>query len=154
VAKITVLNPASSQSARMPSRRIRDLGTKDSPVIPFTRTSSSSQDRSVPGQRWIRSISFEPMNQQHRCALCCSGAIRRFRKSPTTCINVRPPATKLLILSSTSWNSGARDGLALHYFRSSLGPSLSRARRSLASALAITHSSCQFSHLAPPREGI
>jgi hypothetical protein len=85
-------------------------------------------------------MSFELVNQQHRRALCYSGAIRRFRKSPTTCIDVRPPAAKLLILSSTSWNSGGRDGLALHCFRSSLGPSLGRARRSLASALAITQS--------------
>jgi hypothetical protein len=42
--------------------RIRDSGTKDSPVIPFTRTSSSSQDRSVPGPRWILPMSFEPVN--------------------------------------------------------------------------------------------
>jgi hypothetical protein len=153
VAKITVLNPAPSPSAGMPSGRIRDSGTKDSPVIPFTRTSSSSQDRSVPGPRWIQPMSFEPVNQQHRRALCCSGAIRLFRKSPTTCIEVRPPAAKLLILSSTNWNSGARDGLVLHCFRSSLGPSLGRARRSLASALATTQSSCQFCQLAPPREG-
>jgi hypothetical protein len=100
VAKITVLNPTSSQSAGMPSGRIRDSGMKDSPLIPFTRTSSASQDRSVPGPRWIRPMSFEPVNQQHRRALCCSGAIRRFRKSPTTCIDVRLPAVKLLILSS------------------------------------------------------
>jgi hypothetical protein len=99
-------------------------------------------------------MSFEPVNQQHRRALCCSYAIRRFRKSPTTCIDVGPPAAKLLILSSTSWSSGARDGLVLHCFRSSLGPSLGRARRSLASALAITQLSRQFSHLAPPWEGM
>jgi hypothetical protein len=98
-------------------------------------------------------MSFEPVNQQHRRALYCSGAIRCFKKSPTTCIDVRPPAAKLLILSSTSWSSGARDGLVLHYFRSRLGPSLGRARRLLASALAITQSPRQFSQLAPPREG-
>jgi hypothetical protein len=83
-------------------------------------------------------MSFGPVNQQHRRALCCSDAIRRFRKSPTTCIDVRLPTARLLILSSTSWNSDARDGLALHCFQSSLGPSLGRARRSLASTLAIT----------------
>jgi hypothetical protein len=99
-------------------------------------------------------MSFEPVNQQRRRALCCSGAIRRFRKSPTTCIDVRPPAAKLLILSSTNWNSGAKDGLALHCLRSSLGPSLGRVRRSLASALTITQSPRQFSHLAPPRVGM
>jgi hypothetical protein len=140
VAKIAVLSPGSSQSAGMPWGRIRNSGMKDSPVIPFTRTSSSSQDRSVPGPRWTRPMSFEPVNQQHRRALCCSGVIRRFRKSLTTCINVRSPAAKLLILSITNWNSGARDGLALHCFNSSLGPSLGRARRSLASALMITQS--------------
>jgi hypothetical protein len=99
-------------------------------------------------------MSFGPVNQQHRCALCCSGVIRRFRKSSTTCIDVRPPAAKLLILSSTNWNSGAWDGLALYCFWSSLGPSLVRARRSLALALTITQSSCQFSHLASPRVGM
>jgi hypothetical protein len=115
---------------------------KDSPVIPFTRTSNSSQsqDRSVLGSRWIRPMSFGSVNQQLRRALYCSGAIRRFRKSPTTCINVRPPTTKLLILSSMGSNSGARDGLALHCFRSSLGPSLGSARRSLASTLTTTQS--------------
>jgi hypothetical protein len=64
-------------------------------VIPFTRTSSSSQDRSVPGPRCTRPMSFEPVNQQHRRALCYSGAIRCFRKSPTTCIDIRPPTAKL-----------------------------------------------------------
>jgi hypothetical protein len=43
----------------------------DSLVIPFTRSSSSSQDRSVPGPRWIRPMSFELVNQQHRHALLC-----------------------------------------------------------------------------------
>jgi hypothetical protein len=99
-------------------------------------------------------MSFEPVNQQHRRALLCSGMIRHFKKSPTTCIDVRPPDAKVLILSSTSRNSGARDGLALYCFRSSAGPSLGRARRSLASALAITQSQRQFSHLAPPRVGM
>jgi hypothetical protein len=62
VAKIVVLSPGSSQSAGMPWGRIRDSGTKDSPVIPFTRTSNSSQDRLVPGPRWIRPMLFEPVN--------------------------------------------------------------------------------------------
>jgi hypothetical protein len=83
-------------------------------------------------------MSFEPVNQQHRRALCYSSTIRRFRKAPTTCIDVRPPAAKLLILSSTGSNFGASDGLALHCFRSSLGPSFDGARRSLALALTIT----------------
>jgi hypothetical protein len=97
-------------------------------------------------------MSFEPVNQQDRHTLYCSGAIRCFRKSPTTCSDVRPPAAKLLILSGTGSNSGVSDGLALHCFRSSFGPSLGSARRSLASTLTTTQSACQFSHLAPPRE--
>jgi hypothetical protein len=63
VAKIVVLSPGSSQSAGMPWGRIRDSGTKVSPVIPPTRTASSSKDRSVPGPRWIRPMSFGLMNQ-------------------------------------------------------------------------------------------
>jgi hypothetical protein len=58
-------------------------------------------------------MSFGPVNQQHRRVLLCSGAIRRLRKSPTTCIDVRPPVAKVLILSSMGRNSGARDGLVL-----------------------------------------
>ena len=138
MAKIAVLNPGSSQSAGMPWGRIRDSGMKDSPVIPFTRTSSSSQDRSVPGPCWIRSMSFGPVNQQHRRALRYSDAIQRFRKSPTTCIDVRPPVARLLILSSTGRNSGAGDGLVHPCLRLRAGPLLGSMRRSLASALAIT----------------
>jgi hypothetical protein len=108
----------------------------------------------VPGPRWIQPMSFESVNQQHRCTLLYSGVIRRFRKSPTTCIEVRTPAAKVLILSNTGRNSGTRDGLALHCFRLSLGLSLGSARRSLASVLMITQSACQFSHHAPPREGM
>jgi hypothetical protein len=111
---------------------------KVSPVIPPTRTASSSQDRSVPGPRWILPMSFTLVNQQHRRALLYSSAIRRFRKSPTTCIDIRPPIAKPLILSSTGRNSGARDGLVLHYLRSRAGPSDGKTRRSLASVLAIT----------------
>jgi hypothetical protein len=122
VAKIVVLNPRSSQSAEIFCGWIRDSGTKVSPVIPPTRTASSSQDRSVPGSRWILSMSFTPVNQQHRRALLCSGVIRRFRKSPTTWIDVRPPVAKPLILSSTDRNSGTRDGLVLHSLRTSAGP--------------------------------
>jgi hypothetical protein len=99
-------------------------------------------------------MSFETVNQQHRRALLYSGVIRRFRKSPTTCMEVRPPVAEVLVLSSTGRNSGARDGLVLHCFQSSAGPSLGRTRRSLASALAITQSSRQFSHLAPQRVGM
>jgi hypothetical protein len=113
---------------------------KVSPVIRPTRTTSWSQDRSVPGPRWILPMSLAPVNQQHRRALLYSGMIRRFRKSPTTCIDVRPPVAKPLILSNTGRNSGARDGLVLHCLRSRAGPSDGRMRRSLASALAITQS--------------
>jgi hypothetical protein len=123
-------------------------------VIPFTRSSSSSQDRSVPSPRWIRPRSFEPVNQQLKHALTCSGAIRSCKKSPTTCIYVRPSVARDSILPNTGSNSGANDGLALHSFLSSLGLSLESVRRSLASVLAITHSARQFSHLAPLREEI
>jgi hypothetical protein len=108
----------------------------------------------VPGSHWILPMSFGPVNQQHRRGLLCSGAIRRFRRSPTTCIEVRLPVAKPLILSNTGRNSGERDGLVLHCLRSSAGPSLGRTRRSVASALAITQSLRQFSHLAPPKVGM
>jgi hypothetical protein len=133
---------------------IRDLGTKVSPVIPPTRSSSSSHDRLVPSPHWILSKSFGPVNQQDRRGLLCSDAIRRFRRSPTTCIDVRPLVAKTLILSNTGRNSGERDGLVLHYLWSSAGPSLSRTRQSLALVLAITQSLRQFSHLAPPKVGM
>jgi hypothetical protein len=96
-------------------------------------------------------MSFGLVNQQHRRALLCRGMIQRFRKSLTTCIDVRPPVAKVLILSSTGRNSGARDGLVLQCLRSRAGPLLGSTRRSLASALAITHSPHKFSHLAPPK---
>jgi hypothetical protein len=94
-------------------------------------------------------MSFGPVNQQHRSALLYSGLIRRFRKSPTMCIDVRPPIAKVLILSSTGRNSGAGDGLVHQCLRLRAGPLLGSMRRSLASALAITQSPRQFSHLAP-----
>jgi hypothetical protein len=75
----------------MPWGGIKDSGIKASLVIPFTKTSSSSQDRSVPGPRWILSMSLGPENQQHRRGLPYNGMTRRFRKSLTTCIEVRPP---------------------------------------------------------------
>jgi hypothetical protein len=128
------------RAQRCSGGRIRDSGMKVSPVIRPTRTTSWSQDRSVPGPRWILPMSLAPVNQQHRRALLYSGMIRRFRKSPTTCIDVRPPVAKPLILSNTGRNSGARDGLVLHCLRSRAGPSDGRMRRSLASALAITQS--------------
>jgi hypothetical protein len=96
-------------------------------------------------------MSFEPVNQQHRRTLLYSDAIWRFRKSPTTCIDVRPPVAKVLILSSTGRNSGTRDSLVLQCLRSRASPLLDRMRRSLASMLAITQSARQFSHLAPPK---
>jgi hypothetical protein len=154
VAKIAVLRSRSSQSVGMFWGRIRDSGTKVSLVIPPTRTASSSQDRSVPSPRWILPMSFGPVNQQHRRCLLCSGAIQCFRRSPTMCMDVRPPVAKPLILSNTGRNSGARDDLVLHSLRSSACPSLDMTRRSLASALAITQSLCQFSHLVSPRVGM
>ena len=94
----------------------------------------------MPGSRWILPMLFGPVNQQHRHGLLCSGAIRCFRRSPTTCIGVRLPIAKPLILSNMGRNSGERDGLVLHCLRSSAGPSLDRTRRSLALVLAITQS--------------
>jgi hypothetical protein len=152
-SRIADLNPWLSQSEEMPSGGIKDSTTKDSPVI-FTRSSSSSQDRSVPGPRWTRPRSFEPVNQQLRHALACNDAIQRCKKSPTTCIDVRPPVARDSILPNTGSNSSANSGLALHCLLSSLGLSLGITRRSLASVLAITHSARKFSHLAPLREGI
>jgi hypothetical protein len=96
-------------------------------------------------------MSFEPVNQQHRHALLCSGAIRHFMKSPTTCMEVRPPVAKVLILSITGRSSGDSDGLVLQCLWSRAGPLLDRTRRSLTSMLAITQSPRQFSHLAPPK---
>jgi hypothetical protein len=92
----------------------------------------------VPGPRWILLMSLWPMNQQHWRDLLCSSAIRRFRRSPITCIDARPPVAKPLILSNTGSKSGERDGLDLHYLRSSTGPSLDRTRQLWASTLAIT----------------
>jgi hypothetical protein len=83
-------------------------------------------------------MSFGPVNQQHRRGLLCSGMIRRFRRSLTTCIDVGPPVAKTLILSNTGRNSSERDGLVLQCMRSRDGPLLGRMRRSLASVLAIT----------------
>jgi hypothetical protein len=108
----------------------------------------------MPGPCWILLMSFGPVNQQHKRGLLCSSAIRRFRRSPTTCIDVKPPVAKPLILSNTGRNSSERDSLVLHNLRLSAGPSLGRMRRSLASALAITQPLRQFSHLAPPRVGL
>jgi hypothetical protein len=99
-------------------------------------------------------MSFGPVNQQHRRGLLYSGMILRFRRSPTTCIDVRPPVAKTLILSNTVRNSSERDGLALHCLRSSAGPLVGRMRRLLASVLAITQLLRQFSHLAPPKLGM
>ena len=85
-------------------------------------------------------MSLEPVNQQHRRGLPCSGMTQRFRKLPSTCIEVRPPVAKTLILSNMGRNSGERDGLALLCLRSRAGPLDDRTRRSLALTLAITQS--------------
>jgi hypothetical protein len=99
-------------------------------------------------------MSLGPVNQQLRRGLPYSGMTRRFKKSTSMCIEVKPPAASSLILSKMGPNSSTRHGFTLHCFRSRLGPSLRRARWSLASALAITQSLRQFSHLAPPTEAI
>jgi hypothetical protein len=132
----------------------QEFRDKSLPSNPPTRSSSLSRDRSVPGPRWILQMSFEPVNQQDMRGLFYSGVIRRFRRSPTTCIDVRPPVAKTLILSNTGRNSSERDGLVLHCLRSSVGPLVGRMRWSSASVLAITQSLRQFSHLAPPKVGM
>jgi hypothetical protein len=117
--------------------RIRD---KSLTSYPLTKISNSSQVRSFPGPCWIVPMSLGPVNQQLRRGLPCSGMTRRFKKSPSKCIEVRPPTASSLILSKMGSNSSVRHGFTLHCFRSRLGLSLRRARRSLASALAITQS--------------
>jgi hypothetical protein len=85
-------------------------------------------------------MSFGPVNQQHKRGLLYSGMTRRFRKSPTTCMEVRPPVARVSILSSTGRSSDDSDGWVFQSLRSRVGPLLGRTRRLLASALAITHS--------------
>jgi hypothetical protein len=85
---------------------------KASPVIPLTKISNSSQVRLVPGPRRILPMSLEPVNQQHRRGLPCSGMTQRFRKLPSTCIEVRPPTASSLILSRMGMNSGTRHGFS------------------------------------------
>jgi hypothetical protein len=64
----------------------------------------------MPGPRWILPMSFAPVNPQHRHGLLYSDAIRRFRRSLTTCIDIKPLVAKPLILSNTGRNSSGRDG--------------------------------------------
>ena len=82
-------------------------------------------------------------------AASSGGAIRRFRKSSSTCSEVRPPSASALILLSTESNSDGRDGLALQDWRSEAGPPVGMTRCSLASVVAITHSLRQSSHFPP-----
>ena len=85
---------------------------------------------------------------------CFRGAIRHFRKSPSTCSEVRPLSASVLILLSTGSNSDGKDGLALQDWRSEAGPSVGMTRRSLASVVVITHSLRQSSHFPPVSPGI
>jgi hypothetical protein len=153
VARIAVLSPGRRKAHGCSGGGSWTQGQK------FPNNPSHQDRKLVPGQIGARPA-LDPVDvvrasdQQHRRGLLCSGTIRCFRRSPTTCINVRPPIAKLLILSNTGRKSGERDDLVLHSLRSSADPSLGRTRRSLASALAITQLLRQFSHLALPRVGM
>jgi hypothetical protein len=85
----------------------------------------------VSSLRWILRMSFGPVNQQHRRGLLYRGMIRCFRRSSTTCIDVRSPMAKALILSKTGRNFGKRGDLVLHCLRSSADPLDGRTRWSL-----------------------
>jgi hypothetical protein len=64
-----------------------------------------------------------------RHGLLCSGMTRRFRKSSTTFMDVRPPVAKVSILSSTGRSPGDSDGWVLQSLWSTVGPLLGRTRR-------------------------
>src|SRR6185436_1708545 len=100
---------------------------KISPVTARTRTSKASWVRSLPSPRWVLLQSLRPVKLQAGRGRCFRGAIRRFRKSPSTCHEVRPLSASDLILPSTESNSGCRDGLALQDARSVAGPSVGKA---------------------------
>src|SRR6185312_2579077 len=110
--------------------------------------------RSLPSPRWVLLQSLRPVKLQAGRGRCFRGAIRRFTKSPSTCHEVRPLSASDLILSSTESNSGCRDGLALQDARLVAGPSVGKARRSLASVVAITQSLRHSSHYPPVRPGM
>ena len=86
---------------------------KISPVTARTTTSRPSWVRSLSSPRWVLLQSWGPVKLQAGRGCCFRGAIRRFRKSPSTCSEVRPPSASALILLSTESNSDGRDGLAL-----------------------------------------
>src|SRR6185503_16014545 len=134
--------------------RIRYSGMKASPVTFRTRTSKASWVRSLPSPRWVLLQSLRPVKFQAGRGLYFRGAIRRFKKSPSTCSEVRPLSASDLILPSTESKSGGRDGLALQDPRSEAGPSVGMARRSLASVVAMTHSLRHSSHFPPWSPGM
>ena len=103
--------------------------------------------------RWVLLQSLRPVKLQAGRGRCFRGAIRRFRKSPSTCSEVRPLSASDLILPSTESKSGGRDGLALQDPRSEAGPSVGMTRRSLASVVAMTHSLRHSSHFPPLSPG-
>ena len=84
---------------------------KISPVTARTKTSRASWVRSVSSPRWVLLQSWGPVKLQAGRGRCFRGAIRRFRKSPSTCSKVRPFSASTLILLSKG--SNGRDGLAL-----------------------------------------
>src|SRR6185312_11812145 len=127
---------------------------KISPVTARTRTSKASWVRSLPSPRWVLLQSLGPVKLQVERGRCFRGAIQRFRKSPSTCSEVRPLSASTLILLSTESKSDGRDSLALQDRRSEAAPPVGMTRRSLASVVAITHSLRQSSHFPPTSPGM
>jgi hypothetical protein len=119
-----------------------------SPVIPRIATSSSALVKSVPGPHVILQQSFGPVYMQAILDRCCRGAIHRFRKSPSTIRDVRPPFTRFLTRFRTRTSPSGSDGLAFQVLRSLWGLSVGNSRRSLGPSSAMTQLSCQSSHLA------
>jgi hypothetical protein len=101
----------------------------------------------VPGPHAILQQSFVPVYMQAILVRCCRGAIRRFRKSPSTIRDVRPLLERFLTRSRTGPSSSGSDGLAFQVLRSLWGPSVGSSRRSWGSASTITQPSRQSYYL-------
>jgi hypothetical protein len=74
--------------------------------------------------------------------------MRCLKKSPSTIMDVRPPLARVLTQFRTRTSSSGSGSLAFQLLWSLSGPSVGSSRRSLASVVAMTQSSCQSSHLA------
>jgi hypothetical protein len=122
-------NAWSSHRALIPLGRTRDSRLNASPVIARNAVSSSTLEKLVPGPRAILQQSFVPVYMQAILVCCCRGAIRRFRKSPSTIRDVRPLLERFLTRSRTGPSSSGGDGLAFQVLRSLWGPSVGSSRR-------------------------